>query len=45
MMAEMGEEGEESVIEHEGKKYNRIQIEGLGEDEEYLMDEKGDVYT
>ena len=45
MMAEMGEEGDESVIEHQGKKYNRIQIEGLGEDEEYLMDEKGDVYT
>ena len=36
---------EDSVIVHEGKKYQRIQIEGLGEDEEYLMDEKGDIYS
>ena len=34
-------EAEESVIEHEGKRYTRIQIEGLrDDDDEYLMDEQ-----
>jgi hypothetical protein len=37
--------GDESVIINNGKKYNRIQIEGLGDDEEYLIDENGDIYT
>ena len=37
--------GEESMVEHNGKKYSRIQIEGLGDDEEYLMDENGDIYS
>ena len=36
---------EESVIIHNGKRYNRIQIEGLGDDDEYLMDSKGDIYS
>ncbi len=36
--------GDESVIINNGKKYNRIQIEGLGDDEEYLIDENGDIY-
>ena len=36
---------EESMVEHNGKKYSRIQIEGLGDDEEYLMDENGDIYS
>ena len=40
----MGQE-EESVIEHEGKKYTRIQITGLGDDEVYLMDEVGGIYS
>ena len=31
---------EDSVIMHNGKKYQRIAIEGLpGDDDEYLMDE------
>ena len=35
-----GLDAEESVIEHEGKRYTRIQIEGLrDDDDEYLMDE------
>lgn len=34
-------DAEESVIEHEGKRYTRIQIEGLrDDDDEYLMDEE-----
>lgn len=37
-----GEE-ETSVIEHEGQKYKRVQIEG--EKEEYLMDEAGNIYN
>ena len=37
--------GDENQIEHNGKKYARIQIEGLGEDQEYLMDENGDIYS
>ena len=36
---------DDSVVIHEGKRYNRIQIEGLGDDDEYLMDSKGDIYT
>ena len=46
---DLGTGGEESVIVHQGKKYNRIQIDGLGEeggdDDEFLMDENGDIYT
>uniref|UniRef100_A0A7S3MYC2 Uncharacterized protein n=1 Tax=Strombidium inclinatum TaxID=197538 RepID=A0A7S3MYC2_9SPIT len=34
-----------SKVYHNGKVYNRIQIEDLGEDDEYLMDENGDIYT
>lgn len=36
---------DESIIEHNGKKYQKIQIEGLGDDEEYLMDANGDIYS
>ena len=36
---------EESMIEHNGKKYSRIAIEGLGDDDEYLMDENGDIFS
>ena len=33
-------DAEESVIHHDGKRYTRIQIEGLrDDDDEYLMDE------
>ena len=45
-MMELGNNGgDESVIINNGKKYNRIQIEGLGDGEEYLIDENGDIYT
>lgn len=36
---------DDGVVFHEGKKYNRIQVEGLGDDEEYLMDSNGDIYS
>ena len=30
---------------HNGKKYSRVQIEGLGEETEYYMDEEsGNIY-
>ncbi len=49
MMQQMDMQGldaEESVIEHEGKRYTRIQIEGLREDDdEYLMDEQQNIYS
>lgn len=35
-------EGDESVIEHEGKKFRRVQIEG--ENQDFLMDEEGNIY-
>jgi hypothetical protein len=45
-MMDMGNNGgDESVIINNGKKYNRIQIEGLGDDEEYLIDENGAIYS
>ena len=37
-----GDEEEESVIEHEGKKFKRVQIED--ENQDYLMDEEGNIY-
>ena len=41
-----GMDAEESVIEHQGKRYTRIQIEGLREDDdEYLMDEQQNIYS
>ncbi len=36
---------DDSKVYHNGKVYNRIQIEDLGEDDEYLMDENGDIFT
>ena len=39
----IGEEDEE--IEHNGKKYQRVVIEGLGDQSEYLIDEQGDIFT
>ena len=38
-------DAEASMIIHNGKKYSRVQIEGSAEDEEFLMDENGDIYT
>ena len=38
-------DAEASVIIHNGKKYSRVQIEGSADDEEFLMDENGDIYT
>ena len=44
-IAGSGEE-EDDVVWHKGKKYTRVQIEGLGKDQEYLMNEEtGDIYT
>jgi hypothetical protein len=36
------EEDEESIIEHNGQKFKRVQIEG--ENQEFLMDEEGNIY-
>ena len=46
-MEMMGEEqNDESLIEHEGKRYQRITIEGLEAKEgEYLMDEEQNIYN
>ena len=45
-MMMQGLDAEESVIEHQGKRYTRIQIEGLREDDdEYLMDEQQNIYS
>lgn len=39
-------EGDESVIWHQDKRYTRIQIEGLREDDdEYLMDDEQNIYS
>jgi hypothetical protein len=35
-------EGDESVLEHNGKKFRRVQIEG--ENQDFLMDEEGNIY-
>jgi hypothetical protein len=35
-------EGDESVLEHDGKKFRRVQIEG--ENQDFLMDEEGNIY-
>ena len=46
-MMGMDNAGEESVIEHNGKKFQRVQIEGVGDGyDEYLMEiETGDIYS
>lgn len=36
---------EESVVMHNGKKYSKVQISGLGDEELYLMDEEGNIYS
>ena len=36
------EEDEESVVEHNGKKFKKVQIEG--DNQEYYMDEEGNIY-
>jgi len=36
---------EASIIEHNGKKYNKVQISGLGSEELYLMDDEGNIYS
>ena len=40
-----GDAEDDSVVIKDGKRYNRIQIEGLGDDEEYLMDSEGGIYS
>ncbi len=42
LLADEEATGEDSIIMHEGKQYKRIQIEG--EDNDYLMDEEGNIY-
>ena len=45
-MQQMELNDDDSVIQHEGKRYTRIQIEGLREDDdEYLMDEQQNIYS
>lgn len=45
-MQQMEMNDDDSVIQHEGKRYTRIQIEGLREDDdEYLMDEQQNIYS
>lgn len=40
-----GDDMSEAIVMHNGKKYNRVQIEGLGEETDYLMDEDtGNIY-
>lgn len=41
-LLEEGEDDEESFFEHNGKKFKKVQIEG--ENQEYLMDEEGNIY-
>ena len=37
---------DDAVVMHNGKKYSRVQIEGLGEETEYFMDEEtGNIYN
>lgn len=36
-------DGEDPIIEHEGKRYRRVQIQG--QDGEHLMDEEANIYT
>ena len=50
IMAQMeegeGAEGDPDIVWHQGKKYNRVQIEGIGDEQDYLMDEETcDIYT
>lgn len=40
-----GNDDEDEVIIHEGVKYTRVVIEGLGEDTDYLMTDEGDIFT
>lgn len=42
LLAEGGTADESSIIEHQGQKFKRVQIEG--ENQEYLMDEAGNIY-
>ncbi|CDW91019.1 UNKNOWN [Stylonychia lemnae] len=42
LLGGLEEEEEESIIEHNGQKFKRVQIEG--EAQEYLMDEAGNIY-
>ena len=38
----LGDEEEEGIYEHNGKKFKRIQIEG--EPHDFMMDEEGNIY-
>jgi hypothetical protein len=38
----MGDEEEEGIYEHNGKRFKRIQIEG--EPHDFMMDEEGNIY-
>lgn len=57
IIAQIGQEGlddaglpidgeDDQEVMHNGKKYSKVQIQGLGEEEEYYMDEEtGDIYN
>jgi len=45
IMQNSDNDADSSVIIHNGKKYSRIAIEGLGDNDEYLMDENGGIYS
>ncbi len=36
---------DDSIIIHNGKKYSKVQISGLGDEELYLMDNEGNIYS
>jgi len=36
---------EDSVVMHEGKVYQKVQIEGLGDEDIYLMDDDGNIFN
>ena len=47
---DFGDDVDDSIIVHKGKKYQKIQIEGLEADDnddnqDYLMDEQGNIYN
>ena len=44
--SELAEGGyDETVIQHEGKNYKKVQIEGPEGETEYLMDESNNLYN
>jgi cytoplasmic iron level regulating protein YaaA (DUF328/UPF0246 family) len=44
---QLGEDNgeDDAVVIHNGKKYTKIEIEDLGDDDQYLLDEEGNIYS